>query len=168
MADSTGIGAEVRLRWDIRPGDIGAVVSLHGVLYAAEYGFDSTFEGYVAGTLGHFGAPIDPLRERLWLAEVADRVVGSIALIKHTETMAQLRWFLVDPAYRGRGIGKRLVQEAVQFAREAGYGAVFLETLKGLTAAAALYHAAGFKLTAAEDRTLWGRAVTDQRYELAL
>ena len=75
-------------------------------------------------------------------------------------------WFLVDPAHRGRGIGKRLVQEAVRFAREAGYGAVFLETLKGLTTAAALYHAAGFELRAAEDRTLWGREVTDQRYEL--
>ncbi len=105
MADSSSMGAEVRLRWDIRPGDIGAVVSLHGVLYATEYGFDSTFEGYVAGTLGHFGAPIDSLRERLWLAEVADRVVGSIAIIKHAERMAQAA--LVPGRSRASGPGDR-------------------------------------------------------------
>jgi ribosomal protein S18 acetylase RimI-like enzyme len=166
MTEGTSKGEEVRLRWDLRPGDLGAVLRLHGLLYAEEFGFDYTFEGYVAGTLAHFSSPLDPARERLWLAEVADRVVGSIAVIKHSEGVGQLRWLLVAPAFRGRGIGGRLVREVVAFARGAGYRSVFLETLKELTSAAALYRSAGFELTTEKKCTLWGRELTDQRYEI--
>src|SRR5437867_1046179 len=111
----------IELRWDIRPGDLGRVLHLHGVVYSQEHGFDLTFEGYVAGTLGHFASPIDPARERLWLAETAGRLVGCVALVKYADDVAQLRWLLVDPASRGQGLGRRLVQEVIAFAREAGY-----------------------------------------------
>jgi ribosomal protein S18 acetylase RimI-like enzyme len=159
-------GASVVLRTDLRPGDLGRLLHLHGVVYAQELGLDLTFEGYVAGTLAHFAEPTDPARERLWLAEAAARLVGSIAILKNAEDVAQLRWLVVDPAFRGRGIGARLVREAVSFARGAGYKSVFLETLKELPAAAALYRAAGFRLVQEETCRLWGHKLTDQRYEV--
>jgi len=167
MAEGTSEG-EVRFRWDLRPGDLGAVLRLHGLLYAREFGFDYTFEGYVAETLAHFSSLIDPARERFWLAEVPDCLVGSIAVITRSEAVAQLRWLLVDPAFRGRGIGGRLVREVVTFARGAGYRSIFLETLKELTSAAALYRSAGFELTSEKKCLLWGRELTDQRYDLRL
>jgi ribosomal protein S18 acetylase RimI-like enzyme len=154
------------LRTDLRPGDLGRILHLHGIVYAQEMGLDLTFEGYVAGTLAHFSRPTDPARERLWLAEAGGRLAGSVAIIRNTEEVAQFRWLLVDPAFRGRGIGRRLVQEAVSFARGAGYRSVFLETLKELPVAAALYRAAGFELVQEVVRLLWGRRLTDQKYEI--
>ncbi len=159
-------GDEVVLRSDLRPGDLGRVLLLHGVVYAQEMGLDLTFEGYVAGTLGHFADPTDPARERLWLADAGSRLAGCVAIIRKTEEVGQLRWLVVDPAFRGRGIGRRLVGEAVSFARQAGYRSVFLDTLRELPVAAALYCAAGFELVREEPRRLWGRDVTDQRYEI--
>jgi ribosomal protein S18 acetylase RimI-like enzyme len=156
----------IELRWAIRPGDLGRVLHLHGVLYAREMEFDLTFEGYVAATLAHFASPIDPSRERLWLAEVDGRLVGCVAIVKHAEEVAQLRWLLVDPAFRGRGLGRRLVEEALTFARAAGYRSVFLDTVKELPVAAELYRSAGFKLVKEETHRLWGRELTEQRYEL--
>jgi ribosomal protein S18 acetylase RimI-like enzyme len=160
------IGDAVLVRTDLRPGDLGRLLHLHGVAYAKELGLDLTFEGYVAGTLAHFANPTDSARERLWLAESGDRLVGSVAILKNAEDVAQLRWLVVDPAFRGRGIGTNLVRQAVAFARGAGYRMVFLETLKELPVAAALYRAAGFELVREETCRLWGREVTDQRYEV--
>ena len=136
----------ITLRWDVRPGDLGRLLSLHGALYADEWGYDLTFEGYVAGTLGHFAAPLDPSGERLWLAEIDTQLVGCVALVRHSAVVGQLRWLLVAPAARGRGLGRRLVGEVVAFARSAGYRSVFLDTVRELEAAAALYRAAGFAL----------------------
>jgi GNAT superfamily N-acetyltransferase len=166
MEHGREIGNAYVLRTDLQPGDLGRVLHLHGVVYAREMGLDLTFEGYVAGTLAHFAKPIDPIGERLWLADAGGRVAGSVAIIKNTEAMAQLRWLLVDPDFRGRGLGRTLVREAVAFARGAGYRAVFLETLQELPVAAALYREAGFGLVHEEVRRLWGREVTDQRYEI--
>jgi GNAT superfamily N-acetyltransferase len=166
MAPEESGGDRVVFRTELRPGDLGRVLSLHGVVYAREMGLDLTFEGYVAGTLEHFARPTDPARERFWLAESGSRLVGSIAILRNAEEVAQLRWLVVDPAFRGHGIGKRLVQEAVAFAREAGYRSLFLETLEELPVAAALYRSAGLELVHEEALRLWGREVTDQRYEI--
>jgi ribosomal protein S18 acetylase RimI-like enzyme len=166
MTQEKSIGDAVVLRTDLRPGDLGRLLHMHGVAYAQELGLDLTFEGYVAGTLAHFAEPTDPARERLWLAEAAEHLVGSIAILKNAEEVAQLRWLVVNPAFRGRGLGARLVQEAVAFARGAGYKSMFLETLKELPAAAALYRAAGFQLVKEETLRLWGRELTDQKYEV--
>jgi N-acetylglutamate synthase-like GNAT family acetyltransferase len=166
MREHTSNADSVEIRCEIRPGDLGRVLQLHGVLYTQEMGLDMTFEGYVAGTLGHFASPIDPTRERLWLAEMDGQLVGSVAIVKHAEETGQLRWLLVHPVCRGRGIGRRLVKEAVAFARSAGYREVFLETLKELPVAAALYRAVGFILVREETLSLWSRQLTDQRYEL--
>ncbi len=156
----------IEVRWDIRPGDLGRVLHLHGLIYAREQGLDLTFEGYVAHTLGHFAAAVDSGRERLWLAEAAGRLVGCIAIVRYSDEVAQLRWLLVDPEFRGRGLGRRFVDEAAAFARGAGYGMVFLDTIKELPTAAALYRAVGFRLVREEPRRLWGREVVEQRYEM--
>src|SRR5262245_44775883 len=104
----------ITLRHDLRPGDLGAVVALHGKIYAREYGFDATFEAYVAGPLAEFVRANQP-RDRLWLAEANGELVGCIAIVEAAEKVAQLRWYLVSPAARGQGLGKRLLNEAIAY-----------------------------------------------------
>src|SRR5437867_7870156 len=104
MAPADHAPGPITLRADLRPGDLGAVVSLHGLVYAREYGFDPTFEAYVAGPLAEFALRGSP-RERLWLAERDGRLVGCAAVVAAAPQTAQLRWFLVDPAARGAGLG---------------------------------------------------------------
>jgi GNAT superfamily N-acetyltransferase len=104
----------ITIRCDLRPGDLGMVVFLHGTIYARERGFDPTFEAYVAGPLAKLVMAPDP-RERIWLAERAGLIVGCIAIVAATPSTAQLRWFLVDPSVRGGGLGKKLLTEALAF-----------------------------------------------------
>ena len=155
------------VRTDLRPGDLGSIVHLHGVLYAREYGFDPTFEAYVAGPLAELVRAGSP-RERLWIAERDGRIVGCVAIVGASEQTAQLRWFLVDPSARGLGLGKRLLHDAVAFARECGYNAIILWTVSALTAAAHLYRAAGFRKVGEKPSRLWGVDVVEERYEMAL
>jgi ribosomal protein S18 acetylase RimI-like enzyme len=155
------------LRTALRTGDLGAVVSLHGTLYAQEYGFDATFEAYVAGPLAEFVLAASP-RQRLWLAERAGLLVGCAAVVAAGPDTAQLRWFLVDPAARGVGLGRRLLGEAVRFCQEQGYRTVTLWTVSALTAAARLYRAAGFRKVEEKPARRWGVEVVEERYELRL
>ena len=161
-------GARVLVRTDIRPGDIGRVVEMHGELYAREYGLDHTFEGYVAAGMGEFAKAFDARRDRLWLAEEGGPLVGSVAIAGHDDVHAQLRWFLVRPEARGTGLGGRLLNEAVVFCRERGLRSVFLWTISELKAAAHLYHRAGFKLTERKTHDIWGAPHTEERYDLEL
>ena len=119
---------------------------LHGRLYAEEHGFDGTFEGYVAMGLVQLALADDPSRSGLWvaepggtLAEGGGTVVGSIAIVGRSDTEAQLRFFLVHPGHRGRGIGRALLDVALGFCRRQGYERVFLWTVRGLDAARRLY-----------------------------
>ncbi|HET8648839.1 MAG TPA: GNAT family N-acetyltransferase, partial [Gemmatimonadales bacterium] len=124
---------EFTLRSELRPGDIGAIAALHGTLYAREYGFDHTFEAYVAGPLAEFALRNAP-NERIWLAEQAGRLVGVVAIVAEDgdPATAQLRWFLVDPSARGRGLGRRLLDTAIEFSRAAGYRRIVLWTVSAL------------------------------------
>jgi GNAT superfamily N-acetyltransferase len=160
------IGA-IGLRYVLRPGDIGAVVSMHGLLYAREYGFDPTCEAYVAAPLAEFVMRGTP-RERLWLAEHEGVVVGSIAIVAESEHVGQLRWFLVAPEARGNGLGKRLIQEAIAFSREARYGDVILWTISALHTAAHLYRSAGFQRVESRPGRRWGVDVVEEKYRLTL
>ncbi|MGE5528533.1 MAG: GNAT family N-acetyltransferase [Patescibacteria group bacterium] len=157
----------MRIRHDLQPGDVGRIITLHGELYAREHCFDCTFEAYVAGPLAEF-VKTRTDRERIWLVDHTEPVMGCIAIVKHDEARAQLRWFLLHPSLRGRGLGKKLLGEAVAFCQEMGYESVFLWTVGGLHAAAGLYRAAGFTLTEEHERLLWGRRLVEQRYDLAL
>lgn len=157
---------EVHLRTEWRPGDLGALVRLHGELYAREHGFDETFEAYVADGLARHVLGRGP-RERVWIAELDEEIVGCIGIVAaDEEELAQLRWFLVAPAARGHGLGRRLLDEALAFARGAGYARVMLWTVDLLAGAARLYRAAGFTRVEAEARRLWGRDLVEERYEV--
>jgi len=160
------------IRTDIRPGDLGYLVYLHGTLYANEYQLDHTFEGYVAAGLGEFAKSYDERKDRLWLAETDRGIVGSIAIAGgptgSAGKSAQLRWFLVHPEQRGSGLGKRLVQVALDFCRDCEFESVFLWTLSDLLAAAHLYQQAGFRRTEQNTHVIWGSLRTEERYDLAL
>src|SRR5262245_60150232 len=131
---------ELTLRTTLRPGDVGSVIHLHGVIHGVECGCDPTFEAYVAEPLARFVKAKAP-RERLWLADRDGHVVGCIAIVAADEKTAQLRWYLVAPKERGRGLGKRLLDESLAFCREQGYESVILWTVSSLAAAARLYRA---------------------------
>jgi GNAT superfamily N-acetyltransferase len=153
------------LRTSLRPGDLGTIVHLHGALYAEEYGFDASFEAYVAGPLSEF-ALRGSSRERLWIAERDGAFLGCVAIVDAGDDVAQLRWYLVVPDARGLGIGRRLLEEAVAFAREQGYVSIFLWTVSALHAAAHLYRAAGFVKVDEEPGSPWGVPVVEEKYVL--
>ena len=155
------------MRTALQPGDFGAIVAMHGVVYAAEYGFDATFEAYVAEPMAAFVLRASP-RERIWIADHAGRVAGSVAIVSAAEDVAQLRWFLVDPSARGTGLGRRMLAEAVAFSRAAGYQRVMLTTVAGLAAASHLYRQAGFELIHASPARRWGVEVIEEKHEMTL
>jgi GNAT superfamily N-acetyltransferase len=165
--DQAATPGAIRVRTELEPGDIGRVVALHGIVYAEEYGFDFTFEAYVAAPLAQFAISSSE-RECIWIAEQDGRLVGSIAIVAASPAVAQLRWFLVDPSVRGVGLGKRLLNEAVAFSRSAGYETIVLWTVAALTAAARLYKSVGFERVEAERAERWGVDVIEERYELKL
>ncbi len=162
------MGARWKIRHHLEPGDIGHLTSLHGVLYAREYGYDRTFEAYVAGGLSEFVRAFRPDKDRIWLAEAGGRIIGSIAIVGRPRAVAQLRWFLVHPDYRGLGLGKRLMTDALRFCKGRGYRVVFLWTTSGLREAGRLYARLGFTKTEEKTHRIWGKRVTEERYDLRL
>jgi DNA-binding MarR family transcriptional regulator/N-acetylglutamate synthase-like GNAT family acetyltransferase len=151
-----------------QPGDMGWIVHRHGMLYAAEYGWDERFEALVARVTADFVENFDPKRERCWIAEKDGEIVGCVFLVKKTERVAQLRLLLVEPAARGSGLGTRLVDECARFARQAGYRKIVLWTNKVLTAARHIYKKAGFHVTHEERHRLFGDEQIGQTWELEL
>lgn len=151
------------------PGDLGWVVSAHAEVYAREWGYDHTFEGLVARIVADHVEAAAPERERLWVATLDGRRVGSIACVQGDRPdEAKLRILLVDPSARGHGIGARLVEECVAFARRAGYRRTVLFTVDDLVAARRLYEAAGFVLESEAPARSWGVDVVEQTWALDL
>jgi GNAT superfamily N-acetyltransferase len=156
-----------------RPGDIGWVVSRHGALYAAEQGFDLSFEALVARIAADFIERFDPVRERCWMAELHGRTVGCVFLVQARDDatqaplpgVAQLRLLIVEPEARGLGIGKRLSAECEAFARAAGYRRIRLWTQSNLLAARAIYQASGYSLVASEPHASFGPALVAEFWE---
>ena len=152
-----------------RPGDYGRIVKRHAELYAIEYGWTEPFEGLCAEIVGAFAnKAIDRKRERCWIAELDGETVGSVFVAEETAEVARLRLLLVDPKARGLGIGARLTDECVRFARAAGYKKITLWTHSVLTAARHIYQQAGFTLTRSEPRVSFGKPVVSEHWDLEL
>jgi N-acetylglutamate synthase-like GNAT family acetyltransferase len=157
-----------QIRSNLRPGDIGYLIHLHGILYAKEYGWDYTFERYVAESLAKFILSFDARTDCLWIAEMDGKIVGSIGIVRDSESEAQLRWFLVHPDQRSRGLGRQLLNRALQFSRDRGFKSVFLWTVSDLKIASHLYQWAGFRKTEEKTHEIWSKTLTEERYDLSL
>lgn len=159
----------MQIHTGLRPGDLGYVIYLHGSLYAKEYNLDHTFEGEVAVKMGDFAKQYDSDKDFFAVAENDDsQIVGSIAIHGLGEGRALLRWFLLHPNARGKGLGKKLFHDALQFCRDKNFNTINLWTISELTTAAHLYRQAGFRVVEENTREFWGGLRTEQRYELIL
>lgn len=151
-----------------QPGDMGWVVQRQGILYVREYGWDETFEALVAEIVAKFIKEYDPKRERCWIAEKDGAQVGAVFAVKGSDEVAKLRLLHVEPEARGLGIGKRLVEECVRFARQAGYKKMTLWTQSILYAARHIYEQAGFRLVREEKHHSFGKDLVGETWELDL
>lgn len=151
-----------------RPGDFGWIVHRHGVLYAEEYGWNQEFEALVAEITAKIVQNWDARRECWWIAEREGEILGSVCLVRSTDEVAKLRLLIVEPKVRGQGIGRRLVEECIRFARRTGYRKITLWTNSVLGSARHIYERAGFQCVASEPYHSFGVDLVSETWDLAL
>lgn len=147
-----------------RPGDLGWVVMAHGELYDAEFGWDTSFEALVARIVADYASDHNARREAAWIAEVDGTRVGCVFCVAEDEETAKLRVLLVEPAGRGHGLGRRLVETCLDFARAAGYGRMTLWTNDELVSARRIYQDTGFTLVEEERHHSFGHDLVGQNW----
>lgn len=157
----------ISIRHDLRPGDLGYIIYLHGHLYKNEFGFGIDFETYVAGPLTEL-VQRKSENERVWVVENEGGIVGSVAISRNSAEQAQLRWLLLHPKVRGMGLGKKLIEKALDFCRDRGYKKLILWTVDACRVAGELYLKLGFKITEEKTNEIWDERLKDQKYERAL
>lgn len=159
---------DIIIRNDIHPGDAECIISLHGKLYREEYGYGIAFEKYVTAGFYEFLGNYDADRDRVWICEHAGKVIGCLLCMHRDHGSAQLRYFLIDPAYRGIGLGKKLMELFILFLKAQGYQNAYLWTTRELYAAASLYKQSGFVLKEEKASEAFGKKVIEQRYDLEI
>jgi ribosomal protein S18 acetylase RimI-like enzyme len=155
---------DITIRITLQPGDLGYITYLHGHLYKLEYNFGTEFEAYVALGLQEFYKQYNPANNRVWVCEHQQRMIGFMLLMNRGQA-AQLRYFIIEPAYRGIGLGKKLMELYMEFLKECGYTSSYLWTTHELSAAASLYKRHGFKLTEEKPSDAFGKQLIEQRYD---
>ena len=150
------------------PGDMGWITHRHGILYTQEYGWDQHFEALVAQIVSDFINNYNPARERCWIAEMNGEIVGSVFVVQSSEIVAKLRLLLVEPKARGLGLGTRLVEECIRFARRSGYQKLMLWTNSVLVEARHIYQKTGFTLVEQEAHHSFGHDLIGETWELVL
>ena len=167
LGDSKGTNEPYIIRTH-RTGDLSWIAHRHAILYNKEYGLNQAFEALVLDITAHFLKHYDPEAERCWVAERSGEILGCVLLVKSSKQIAKLRLLLVEPSARGLGIGKRLVEECIRFAREKDYKKIVLWTQSNLTAARGIYQKAGFELVATDSHEDFGPRLTAETWELRL
>ena len=157
---------DITIRTELKEGDIGYVIYLHGVLYKKEYAYSIRFESYVAAGMHEFYINYDPEKDRVWVCEHNERIIGFLLLMHRENNAAQLRYFILTPEYRGIGLGKKLMKLYMDFFTEKKYTSSYLWTTHELPAAAHLYKQYGFRLTQEKKSEAFGKPLTEQRYDL--
>lgn len=165
---NSGLTDKITIRQHLLPGDMGYITYMHGKLYHEQCGYDRHFERYVAQEFNEFLEQYDPEKDRVWIAELDNKIVGTIVIMGRSGRVAQLRYFLIDPQVRGAGLGKKLMHEAMSFCREKKYTNVFLLTTEELETAAELYRRHGFQITKRQETDLWGQQVILNCYDAIL
>jgi|SRR5688572_14678716 len=160
--------SEIVIRTSIKPGDLGYVIHRHGKLYSEEYNYGVAFETYVGAGMYEFYANYNPELDSVWICEHHNKIVGFILLMHRENKSAQLRYFYLEPEYRGKGLGNELMRLFMNFLKGKGYQHAYLWTTHELTAAASLYTKYGFKLTEAKESVAFGKPLKEQRYDLTL
>ncbi|MBA4056694.1 MAG: GNAT family N-acetyltransferase [Marivirga sp.] len=159
---------DISIRTELRSGDLGYVIYRHGKLYHEEHGFGLSFEAYVASGIYEFYSGYDPSKDRVWVCEHQSDIIGFMALMHREKNTAQLRYFYIEPAYRGIGLGKKLMSLYMEFLLQCGYTSAYLLTTHELQAAASLYTRYGFKLVGEKKSTSFDKPLKEQRYELTV
>jgi N-acetylglutamate synthase-like GNAT family acetyltransferase len=154
------------IREQLIPGDLGYLAYLHAKIYHAECGYDLEFEGYVCKTFSEFTKRYWPERDRFFIAEKDGIIIGSIAILGHSDEEAQLRWFIIAPEYRGMGLGQKLFRMAMEFCHEKGFKKIWLLTTSDQEKATSMYTKEGFELVSEESLSVWGRNLVEKRFEI--
>ena len=158
----------IAIRTHLKPGDLGYVIYRHGKLYGDEYNYGISFETYVGAGMYEFYKNYNPDLDRAWICEHDNKIVGFVLLMHRENSTAQLRYFYLEPEYRGIGLGKKLMDLYMEFLKGKGYQSSYLWTTHELYAAASLYTRHGFKLTDEKESTAFGKPLKEQRYDLLL
>ena len=159
---------DINIRNQLQPGDLGYVIYLHGILYKTEYNYGIEFESYVAKGLLEFIENYNPARDHVWICEHADQLIGFLLAMHRGDNSAQLRFFVLKPGYRGIGLGRKLMNEFLNFLQIKNYNHAFLWTTHEQEAAAHLYKNAGFNITQEMNSITFGKPLIEQRYDLHL
>lgn len=158
---------DISIRTEIKPGDAGYITYMHGAIYKEEYNYTTAFEAYVAESFFEFLLHYNPQKDRLWCAEHNGKIIGCIGIVGHKKR-AQLRWFLIEPLYRGIGLGKKLLNCALEFAKEKGYTSIYLDTTSDLQKAISLYQKVGFAKVSEKPNNSWCEGVMELEFAMEL